>query len=72
MVFEQVSVAAVQPGVEVAERSLAKRWGFAAAAVGFDVAAESLGHDIGSFVVVVTHPLPFEGILRVRLLFAIG
>jgi hypothetical protein len=39
MIFEQVSVAAVQPGVEVAEGGLAKGWGFAAATVGFDVTA---------------------------------
>ena len=39
VIFDQVSVAAVQPGVEVAEGGLAERWGFAAATVGFDVTA---------------------------------
>ena len=39
VIFDQVSVAAVQPGVEVAEGCLAERWGFAAATVGFDVTA---------------------------------
>jgi hypothetical protein len=49
VVFDQISVAAVQARVEVAVGCLAKRWGFAAAAVGFDMAAESLGHGLAPF-----------------------
>jgi hypothetical protein len=58
VVFDQISVAAVEARVEVAEGCLAKRWGFAAAAVGFDVAAESLGHGLAPFS--CDYPSPFR------------
>ena len=59
VVFDQISVAAVETRVEVAERSLAQGWGFAAMAVGFDVAAESLGHVLLLFY--GGDPPPFGG-----------
>lgn len=57
VVFDQISVAAVQARVEVAEGSLAEGWGFAAATVGFDVAAESLGHGLAPFSWVPPPPV---------------
>jgi hypothetical protein len=62
-VFDQIFMAAVQAGVEVAEGGLAEGWGFAAASVGLDVAADRGLHFF--WLLMWVHPLPLAGILGV-------
>jgi hypothetical protein len=59
-VFEQVFVAAVEAGVEVAEGGEAEGWGLAASSVGFDVAAGG-GWHFWLLEVLVSPPSPPRG-----------
>ena len=57
-------MAAVEAGVEVAKGGEAERWGFAAASVGLDVAADGGLHFSGSLNAWLVPP-PLGGILGI-------